>query len=68
MKAVELKRFLDAQGLTVVDVAAATKISPNTIYRFLRGLSIHRGTLFLLESYVKQTQLARVSGAKTATG
>lgn len=67
MSSTDLKRFLDARGLSVIDVAAATKIHPQTITRFLKGQTVQKSTLFMLETYVKQVQ-AKISGAKTATG
>lgn len=64
-----MKRVLESNGLTAVDVAAATKIHPQTVQKFLNGGSLHRGNILLIETYVKKVQAAKISaGAKTALG
>lgn len=59
MSATEFKSFLERAGLTVIDVAAATKIHPQTVTRFLKGGRVHISTRTILEHFVaKRTSLA----------
>lgn len=69
MSLAELRKILELNGLNAVDVAAATKLSPQTVHKFLKGGSIHRSNAFLIETYARQVQESkRASGAKTANG
>ena len=45
MKPAELNRWMKENDVTAVDIASALKISPVTIFRFLKGKSVHRSTL-----------------------
>lgn len=55
MSARELKRWMDANDVTAVDIASALKISPDTIERFLAGKTQpHRGTLASIERFVQE--------------
>lgn len=54
MSAIVLKQALELTGKTIIDVAAATKIHPNTISRYLKGEKVNRSTETLLEQWVQK--------------
>jgi plasmid maintenance system antidote protein VapI len=58
MSGKEFGDFLKQHGLSAVDVAAATKIHPATVSRFVKGARIHRSTLAALESYASKHQVS----------
>jgi hypothetical protein len=44
MSAADLKSWMSQKDKRVVDIAAATRIHPNTIQRFLSGKRVHDST------------------------
>ena len=66
MTATDFKSFLERAGLTVIDVAAATKIHPQTITRFLRGGRVHPSTRTLIEQFVAKQVSPPTAKAATA--
>lgn len=66
MSSTEFKTFLEQAGLTVIDVAAATKIHPQTITRFLRGGRVHSSTRTLIEQFVAKQVSPPAPRASTA--
>lgn len=48
-----LKKIMKVKGLSVIDVAAGTKIYPTTITRFLGGTKPHGATKAQLELFIK---------------
>lgn len=53
MSANLLKQILSMTGKTVIDVAAATKIHPNTINRYLKGDRVNPSTEAALKRWVQ---------------
>jgi len=49
MSVAKLRDWMDKNRLTVIEVAAITKIHTNTIYRYLAGKSVHHLTEDALE-------------------
>lgn len=66
MSAAEARRVCEANGLTAVDVAAATKIHPQTVQKFLKGRQVHRGNALLIETYLRQIQGSKTKPAPVA--
>jgi hypothetical protein len=52
MKPSELKKWMAKNDITPVDIAAALKINPRTVERFLMGENVHRSTRAGLTHYV----------------
>lgn len=53
MSPTELRRVMDKLNLSIVDVAAGTKLHPHTIEKFLKGRRrVNKSTLLLLEQFV----------------
>tara|TARA_R100001086_G_scaffold248406_2_gene185316 strand:- start:916 stop:1098 length:183 start_codon:yes stop_codon:yes gene_type:complete len=48
MEPENLKQWMELNNLTVADVASKTKLSVNTVYKFLRGEHVSRGSAELL--------------------
>lgn len=58
MSATDLKKWMEKNGKTVVDIAAALQIHPNTVSNFLKGKSVHRGTRAALERLTRESASA----------
>jgi predicted transcriptional regulator len=54
MSTTDLKRFLQTTGMTVVQLAVAANVHPQTVYRFLKGKRVHPATLTCLQSFVSK--------------
>lgn len=65
MKAVELKKWMEKNDVTEVDIASALKIHPITIYRFLKGKSVNRSTLAGFERFISSFSEKQPGGLKT---
>jgi transcriptional regulator with XRE-family HTH domain len=52
MTAAKLKKWMEQNGKTVVDIAAALSLAPNTVSNYLKGKPVHRSTQALLNSLV----------------
>lgn len=66
MSAEDLKQWMTRTGKNEVDIAAALKMDPITVKRFLKGKSVHRNTRARLEEYVRTQEVT--SPAKQAAG
>lgn len=66
MSVAEIKAWLDKNGKSAVDIAAATKIHPVTVSRYLNGGRCFRSTVAAIENYIK-SQIPKTEG-KAATG
>lgn len=53
MKPVGLKEWMQLNGKTVVDIATALHIHPNTVYRYLHGKPVHRSTEVAIERLIE---------------
>lgn len=59
MKISEIRKLLKERNLSNVDVAAATKLHPQTIASFLLGQKTHKSTQLLIEHYVLSISLEK---------
>ena len=48
----QFESWMKQHGLRVSDVAVKTKLDPNTVYAFRRGVSVRRTTVDLLLRFV----------------
>jgi hypothetical protein len=67
MSATELRSWMKKHDVTEVDIAAALKIHPVTVQRYLKGKSVHRSTKAALERYVAEQNIA-LTNRKVAVG
>lgn len=56
MSAELLKKWMEGNDKTVQDIAYVLQIHPQTVYRYLAGKPVHRGTKASLERLVSGTQ------------
>lgn len=54
MSVSDLKKWMERNEMTPIDIAAALKIHPNTVNNFLKGKRVHRSTRAALERLVHQ--------------
>lgn len=54
MSAAILKKVMEKEGKTPVDVASATGLAVNTITRYLAGATVHRSTERALQNWISQ--------------
>ncbi len=54
MSVTEFKTWMQRTGQNVQDIAYALQIHPQTVYRFLQGKPVHRGTKTALENLVRR--------------
>lgn len=62
----DLKKWMELNDKTAVDVASATKTHPQTVQRFLNGREVHRATLEAFRRLVAAEYSNAESGQKTA--
>jgi Leu/Phe-tRNA-protein transferase len=63
----DLKKWMEKNEKTVIDVASATKTHPQTVQRFLNGKTVHRATHEAFKRVVVDTASAN-SDQKHAIG
>lgn len=69
MKAADLKRWMDKNGKTAVDVASMSKVSLQTVDRFLKGSSVRPVVLAAFERLVRESSAPEPADTeKVATG
>lgn len=49
MSAADFKKWMERNELTVLDIAHALQIHPQTVYRFLQGKRVQRSTKAAIE-------------------
>lgn len=49
----EMREILVLHDKSIIDVAAATKLDPTTVRRFLMGFKGHKTTKILVELYIR---------------
>ena len=54
MSAASLKKWMAQNDKTVVDIASALSLHPNTINNYLKGKPVHRSTQALLSSLISK--------------
>lgn len=68
MKSFELQRWMKLNDKTVVDVASATKVHPQTVQRFLKGLTTRPSTREAFRRLVFESLSANNIGGFKAIG
>jgi transcriptional regulator with XRE-family HTH domain len=53
MNAARLRKWMDQNNKTIVDIASLLRLAPGTVSNFLKGKNVHRSTLNLLSSLTK---------------
>lgn len=64
MKAIELKKWMEQNDKTIVDVASVAKTHPQTVQRFLNGRNVHRATLEAFKRLVMGDYFSALSSQK----
>lgn len=59
MSGTDFQKWLESNGLSVVDVAAALKMNPITFTRFIKGTRIHKNTAARLRDYMASYEASR---------
>lgn len=66
MTGLELEKFMKRNDVSAVDIAAALKMHPNTILKFLKGFPARRSTTAAFERYIASVKKRQSGGLKTA--
>ena len=67
MSGADLKKWMKQNDKTVVDVASATKIHPQTVQRFIDGKSVHASTRESFRRLITEYGVSNTGGQKAAT-